>query len=202
MLRLISTVLPLYLIIRLILPLRSRLWLKFLLSLALVLCAAKYPLFELFYGTFTPPLPRWAMLLTGISHGAAVVLTALCLGRDLLLAGWWLARKFRPALPPCTIGTGQWAAGLTLLSLLLACAAVWQGSRVPEVRRISLALPQLPPALEGLRLAHLSDTHISPCFGQDWVRAVVHQTNALKPDLIVITGDLADGQPAQLESAL
>ena len=202
MLRLLATVLPLYLIIRLVLPLRRPLWVKLSLAVLLTLCAAKYPLFEFFYGTFTPPLPRWAMLATGISHGTVVFLTALCLLRDLVALGWLLARQFWPGLPPCRLSADRWLAGLGLLSLLLATVAVWQGLGVPEVRRVSLEVPRLPRALDGLRIVQLSDLHISTSFQRDWVEAVVRTTNALKPDLICITGDLADGLPDTLAADL
>lgn len=202
MLRLISTILPLYLIIRLVLPLHCRLWCRILLSLLIVLCAVKYPLFDFFYGTFTPPLPRWAMMLTGISHGAVVILTVFCLMRDLFLLLWWAARKLSPRLPRYDLSTGRWTLALSLLSLLLASGAVWQGLSTPILHRIDIELSRLPRCMDGLRLIHLTDLHISPTFGRDWVRYVVDKTNSLDPDIILITGDMADGLPSQMEADL
>ena len=202
MLRLLATVLPLYLIIRLIVPLRRPLWLKLVLAAILIVCSAKYPLFEFFYGTFTPPLPRWAMIATGISHGTVVFLTVLCLLRDLFALGWLLARHWRPGLPACRLSAGRWLIGLSLIAVLLATVATWQGLRVPEVRHIRLEVPHLPRALDGLRIVQLSDLHISTSFQRDWVASIVKTTNALKPDLICITGDLADGQPDELAEDL
>jgi len=202
MLRLISAILPLYVIIRLVLPLRTPVWIKALLALVIAICALKYPLFEFFYGTFTPPLPRWAMMVTGIAHGTIVLLTLLCLVRDLFLLGWQVARRFRPGLQRLTLSVGHWAVGLTSLALLLSCLAVWQGMRVPAVHHVSIELPRLPQELHGLRLVQLSDLHISPSFPRQWVQDVVDKSNALKPDIIVITGDLADGLPAALSDDL
>jgi predicted MPP superfamily phosphohydrolase len=58
-----------------------------------------------------------------------------------------------------------------------------------EIEKLTIHLPDLPPALEGLTVAHLSDVHWGPYTGQREVRAAVRATNALSPDLVVLTGD-------------
>ncbi len=197
MLHFLTTVLSLYVIVRLILPLRLPLWVKLVLALLVLLFALKLYFFRLAFGTMMPELPRWLMAATGVLHGSLVLLIILCALRDALLLALWLARKFLPQLPALSFSSGQWAAGLLALSLLLSATAVRQALRVPDVHKFNLVLPRLPRALDGLRIVQLSDLHISPAFPRDWVRAVVDRVNALKPDLIVITGDLADGPPAR-----
>lgn len=68
--------------------------------------------------------------------------------------------------------------------------------KVPEVRDIEIKLAQLPPELDGFRLVQLTDLHASRLFQRPWMEAVVARTNALDPDLIVITGVLVDGTVA------
>ena len=51
-------------------------------------------------------------------------------------------------------------------------------------------IPGLPPRLDGLRVAHLTDVHASHVVPLEWIRSVVDQVNAQQPDLVVITGDL------------
>jgi hypothetical protein len=63
-------------------------------------------------------------------------------------------------------------------------------------------LARLPKALDGFRIVQLSDVHIGPLLGTRFLRAVVEQTNRLRPDLIVITGDLVDGSVAQLGATI
>ena len=196
MLHILATSLSLYVIVRLILPLRLPLWLKLVLSLLVVLVALKLYFFRMAFGTMMPELPRWLTAATGVLHGSLILLIILCALRDALLLALWLARKALPHVPTLPFSNGEWAAGLLALSLFLSAVAVWQALRVPDVRKLSLALPRLPQALNGLRIVQLSDLHISSGFPRDWVQAVVDKTNALKPDLIVITGDLADGPPA------
>ena len=52
-----------------------------------------------------------------------------------------------------------------------------------------LPVTGLPPALNGVRIALLTDIHHSALVGADDVRAAVDLTLALKPDLIVLGGD-------------
>ena len=68
----------------------------------------------------------------------------------------------------------------------------------PEVVRLTVRLPRLPPAFEGLRVVQLSDVHVGPLIGRDYTDAVAAQVRALRPDVLVITGDLVDGSVAQL----
>jgi len=48
------------------------------------------------------------------------------------------------------------------------------------------------PALNGLRIAHLSDVHAGIHMSEEKMREIVKQTNALGADLIVQTGDMID----------
>lgn len=58
-------------------------------------------------------------------------------------------------------------------------------------RVIDVAIPGLDPALEGLRIAHLSDFHLGmPSRGQRASRLAVAWVAERRPDLACITGDL------------
>lgn len=57
------------------------------------------------------------------------------------------------------------------------------------VRRFDVALDGLPPSLDGLRVAQLSDLHCSAITSPAVVRRAVLACNAQKPDVIVLTGD-------------
>lgn len=71
-----------------------------------------------------------------------------------------------------------------------------------ETPELSVALPNLPRALSGFRIAHLSDLHIGPISRERFLESVVEKTNALRPDLVVITGDLVDASVARLGPTL
>jgi len=52
--------------------------------------------------------------------------------------------------------------------------------------------PDLPAGLDGLRVLHLSDLHAGIHLGEDAMQEIVAGANALRPDLIVQTGDMID----------
>jgi predicted MPP superfamily phosphohydrolase len=52
-----------------------------------------------------------------------------------------------------------------------------------------IRLANLPPAFHGFRIAQLSDIHIGPFMPEEQIRKFAGIANALKPDLIVLTGD-------------
>ncbi len=87
----------------------------------------------------------------------------------------------------------RWALGLPLGAAAAAAGGVGYAYGLePDwlaVERVVVHVPDLPPALEGLTIGHLSDLHWGPYTGWREVRAAVEKTNALSPDLIVLTGD-------------
>jgi predicted MPP superfamily phosphohydrolase len=60
------------------------------------------------------------------------------------------------------------------------------------VQRKTIAIANLPLALDGLTIAHLSDLHMTGQLGREFYETIVDETNALAPDLIVITGDILE----------
>jgi len=59
----------------------------------------------------------------------------------------------------------------------------------PTVEPVAMDFPDLPAALEGLRIAQLSDLHLSPRVPGAYLREQFERTVALSPDVIVLTGD-------------
>jgi hypothetical protein len=82
-------------------------------------------------------------------------------------------------------------------SILATGFAIWWALTRMVVKRIEISLPHLPPELDGLTIAQLSDLHLDLVHGKAWLSSVVEKTNTLKPDLIAITGDLAEGSVAR-----
>jgi len=87
------------------------------------------------------------------------------------------------------------AGGVTAFSLRSALGPA-------EIHEVPVKLGRLPPALSGLTIAQISDLHVGPALRDTAVRRVVEQTNALRPDLIAITGDLVDGSVPELGRAI
>ena len=60
--------------------------------------------------------------------------------------------------------------------------------------------PKIPDWAEGLRIVQLSDIHIGSFFGKaDKVLPALKKVNALKPDLILFTGDIVNNHAGELD---
>lgn len=58
--------------------------------------------------------------------------------------------------------------------------------------RKSLWLPQWPSFLDGFRIGHISDLHFTGQLSQDFYRHALQELVSMRPDVIVITGDIID----------
>jgi predicted MPP superfamily phosphohydrolase len=61
-----------------------------------------------------------------------------------------------------------------------------------QVNEKSLAIARLPAALDGLRIVHLSDLHLSDRLTIDYFHCVAKLVRKLDADLIVVSGDICD----------
>ena len=82
------------------------------------------------------------------------------------------------AVPPVLTGLGQARAMTQIRSF--------------RIRRLDLEIAALPPALDGMTIAHVSDLHVGRFTNGGVLEEVVARTNALGADLIAFTGDLID----------
>ena len=74
----------------------------------------------------------------------------------------------------------------------LSTYGIWSATRVPKVTPVTLRFPNLPPGLDGLTIAHLSDVHAGIHLQEEAMQEVVALTNSLGAELAVMTGDLID----------
>ena len=194
MLSVVASVLALYIVLRLVWPLRLPVGVRVLLAALVFAMALHHRIVAQFAGTMaSPEIPRMAIavLATGF--------TALLLGALFLLlldAGLLIARLLRSPRAIRALRARWLRPAAGGVALLLAVSGISQGMAVPKVRTLDVAVEGLPAAFEGYRVVQLTDTHVSRLLTGDWLAQVVAATNALRPDLIVITGDLIDGEVA------
>jgi predicted MPP superfamily phosphohydrolase len=94
------------------------------------------------------------------------------------------------------------AGGALVTSGALTTYGCWRAFEPPELTDLPVRLPGLPKALDGLTIVQLTDLHISSVIRRHFVEEIVRRANALKPDLVAITGDLVDGDVDQLADAV
>lgn len=61
-----------------------------------------------------------------------------------------------------------------------------------EIEKVNVTIPKLPEAFDGFTIAQISDLHRSKVVKKSLIDKTVQMVNDLKPDCIVITGDLAN----------
>lgn len=71
-----------------------------------------------------------------------------------------------------------------------------------RIRRIEVPVPDLPPALEGLSIAHVSDFHVGRFTRGKVLERIVEETNRLDADVIALTGDFINHSLRDLPAAL
>jgi predicted MPP superfamily phosphohydrolase len=100
---------------------------------------------------------------------------------------------------PVALGLGTLACGSLALALL--GYGVGGERRWLAITRQQVELPALPPAWDGLHLVHLSDFHFGARGNPaPMVRRAVATAIALRPDLVLLTGDYShDGTPVDLD---
>lgn len=81
-----------------------------------------------------------------------------------------------PVLPAAALAYGVYEAGAV------------------RVERPRVAVPRLPAAFDGLRVAFLADLHHGPYTSLDFVTSIVRTTLALEPDLILLGGDYSSDE--------
>jgi predicted MPP superfamily phosphohydrolase len=94
------------------------------------------------------------------------------------------------------------ASGATLATAGAAGFGARSATGPAEVTEVPVKLKRLPPQLSGFTIAQITDLHVGPTIGAREVRRVVEQVNAMKPDLVALTGDFVDGPVEQLGAAV
>jgi predicted MPP superfamily phosphohydrolase len=71
-----------------------------------------------------------------------------------------------------------------------------------RVRPLTLSFAELPRDLDGLTIAHVTDVHAGRFVEERQLRKIVEETNKLRADVILMTGDLINSSFADLPSSL
>jgi predicted MPP superfamily phosphohydrolase len=87
----------------------------------------------------------------------------------------------------------------TFLTRLLAAGvvsvagfSVWEAHDA-VVEHITISLRRLPAEFDGFTIAQLSDIHFDEYLHESYFRRIVERVNALRPDMIALTGDFVTG---------
>ncbi len=131
-----------------------------------------------------------ALLLLGVAIGLSWI---------ALLPVWGVAQWIGSDPEPILRGF-RWLslAGIGSVALLILWGFTGGQARVDRTR-VRVPIPGLHPDLEGFRVVQISDLHIGNGLEAEHLERMLERTNALDPDVIVLTGDLFDFDPSVIE---
>jgi len=94
------------------------------------------------------------------------------------------------------------ATGLLWLALVTSALWLWGFSNAwtPRIERVVVTTDKLPPHAAGLRIVQISDVHLGSLVGRGRLAAILAAVNALKPDMLVSTGDLMDAAGPRVDA--
>lgn len=130
---------------------------------------------------------------------------------DLVRLGKWVISQFssqkpqpsavpgsQPSIPRSEflVKTALVAGAIPLVSIGYG---ILSGAHDYRVRRVKLALKNLPKSFDGLQIAQISDIHSGSFFNKTAVKGGVEMLLNQKPDLVFFTGDLVNNTAAEVK---
>ena len=173
-------------------------WVRWAVALALlVLTALAVAGFDVGVGWLTPEQARPAVWV-----GQAFLATCFYLFLGLVpvwlvCVGIWLVRSHHDHGRDARRRLNRVASPLVAALAVGVTAYGVVEAATPAVTRFEVSSPQLPQQFDGLRVALITDLHAGAVRSAAFTRQVVELTNAERPDLVVIAGDLEDGTAAR-----
>ena len=196
----------LYILWRVILPVKPFRWRKLAAAALLFLVAFKFQILRRFAGPmfFAPDLPRSFMVVTTWVFVTYLFFFAVLLAVDILRPAAWAVLKLLRLPAEKVVARPGLAATLAMLAVasVLSAWGMVNANKPPEVRHVEICRPDLPPELDGMRIVLLADLHVDKLTRKAEIEEVVRRTNALRPDVIAIAGDFADGKVARIGGKL
>jgi hypothetical protein len=136
---------------------------------------------------------------------SAAALTYFAVASTALVVSWGLRRirtRFAAQMDPGRRRFLNAAGGAIVASPLAAIGCGFLARTDFRVHEIDVPIAALPPALEGLRVLHLSDIHLSAFLSERQFARVIDVSNGLGANLAVITGDLISGTGDPLDACI
>jgi len=132
----------------------------------------------------------------GAWAGWFAYLSYIWVGVILIWLGWavlgdlalFLAR-LRGAAGALRPGVAKAVVAATALSILWSA---YNAARMPRVKELEIELPHLPQELDGFTVVQLADVHAGVTVPLEKFARIVARVNELKPDLVVLDGDMMD----------
>jgi predicted MPP superfamily phosphohydrolase len=129
-----------------------------------------------------------------ISATALVTCVSLFVSSPVWGTAAWGARRLQRSAPDPSRRAflGQAAGTLPVAAAAAGPVGATAALMTPTLRRVDVPVADLPAGLEGLRILQLTDIHLGNFIDVDQVLSVVEAARSERPDLVLLTGDIAD----------
>lgn len=134
----------------------------------------------------------------------AIIFCALGVAGPVRRSREWLRRRRDPPPQP-SLERREFLRGVGRVGVGLPFAISLTGVETSYAFRVEereIRLGNLPPRLDGLRVAHLSDIHVGGAMDLDKLMHVARLTNAAGVDLVLHTGDFLTHRPPGFDEPL
>ncbi len=91
-------------------------------------------------------------------------------------------------------------AAMLIIAMSYIGFGFYYGTKDPEVNDVVVNIKDFP--FNGFTIVQLTDVHVGRTVKRDFIEKIVAKTNAMHPNLVVITGDLYDLAPNEIEDDL
>lgn len=143
------------------------------------------PLLGKFYNFY-----RYALYF--IFVGCIILFTLTLVGDALLLVLSYTPLATKLKLFCCHINVFY-----IIVAFLASAYALYAGTKVPEVKEVTLSSEKIK---SDKNIVVLSDLHIHRAICPEKIKAIVDKTNELKPDIILLAGDVIDDDIQKVSS--
>ncbi len=154
-------------------------------------------------------VPQWldmAVFGAYICIGSLSVLATVAFLTDIFLMGKKFLGRKKTSAPPSNerriFMQNALSAGIMVTGGSLVAYGANEAMGVPDVKHIRVPIENLPKEFQGFKIAQLTDLHINKPIGPERLEKIVEKVNALKANTVVITGDMSDTFPNQVQKEL
>ena len=113
---------------------------------------------------------------------------------------WWLGSLFYAILSAgwtvAHLGPAPMPIWLAMAPFVLSLYGSLFGARMLRRERVTIPVAGLPEGWHGARIVQLSDLHAGRHITRERLQAIARRASRLKPDLLVVTGDIVHNSPA------
>ena len=132
--------------------------------------------------------------------GFVFVVVCTLLATDVLRLALWVAGHVGGRGAPLYILPQRAAFLLPLALAALVYSYGFTEARTVRTEHITVQTDKLPPGVQSFRVVQISDVHLGLMLGRQRLEGILQAVRRLRPDMLVSTGDLVDGQPFTLNS--